>query len=904
MDGIASVLYSFLVMVASLRWVFAARESVPLRFRPKASIFPAILLVILALPFAARGQDQQYQNSLGSTGSAMQNQQSTTNCADPMMAGTPLCTSLNSGQTPINPGFSSELGSSVQPRASNYSDLQSFRSGFIAPRPVKLPPQPLTEFQKFVASTTGQVLPVFGADLFDEVPSTFSPLNMAPVPSTYVIGPGDELRIRVWGQVNFSVDERVDRSGEVYLPQVGQVHVAGLPVSDLERHLRAAISRVYRNFQLTADLGQIRAIQVYVTGQARRPGVYTVSALSTLVDAIFASGGPSVSGSMRDIQLRRGGKTITHFDLYALLIHGDKSQDAPLEPGDVIFIPHVGPQIALTGSVRNPAIYELVPGEPLSQAIADAGGASAIASQTRISIERIDDHRARYAMQVAWDAAGLATRLDEGDLVRLYSILPLYQKTVTLRGNTANPGRFAWHPGMRLSELIPDKTSLVTRNYWWKRAQLGLPAPEFEPLQNFSQLYQPTAPEDLSREQFLSQAPPTAGATTASDITAARTGTVPTGSTNQNGAAAAQAAVAANPTSRQRATSASLAAGLTAPSSLNPTPRTTVGPVAPDIDWDYAVIERLDPKTLKTRLIPFDLGDLVLNHDPSQNLALEPGDVVTIFSQADIRVPQSQETKFVTLEGEFVHSGVYTVRPGETLRQLVRRAGGLTPQAYLYGSQFTRESTRVLQQQRIDEYIQQLELEMESSALSMVSAAAASPGALGVAPAAQASEQAMIAKLRQVRATGRIVLQFNPASKGLDVLPNIVLENGDKFVVPPVPASVNVVGSVYDQSSFIYRPGMRAGQYLHLAGGPNRDADRKHAFIIRADGSVVSRAAASTLWGNQFDALPMNPGDTIVIPQKVARPSPLLNIMAWSGVFSQFSQLALGAATIAIVSNQ
>lgn len=890
----------FVIMLMYLRRVFAGPGASRFMSPRRILAFSAFLLIALAAGSVVRAQDDQDQQQqslpgLGSNGS--QQQQNSSDCSDPLLAGSALCSNGNTGQSS---GMYSTLpaGAGGVPLPSyNYTDLQPFGGREANSSPVKLPPQPLTEFQKFIASTTGEVLPIFGADLFDEVPSTFSQLNMTPVPPGYVIGPGDELRIRVWGQVNINADVRVDRAGEIYLPQIGQIHVAGLPFSDLENHLHAAISRVYRNFQLTADIGSIRAMQVYITGLARRPGVYTVSSLSSLVDAIFASGGPSAGGSMRHIELRRNGSLVTTFDLYALLIHGDKSKDAPLQSGDVIFIPRVGPQVALLGSVRMPAIIELLPGEPLSQAISDAGGPSAVAAQTQISIERIDQHRDRFAMNVDWNSAGLATPLQDGDLIRLYSIEPGYQKTVTLRGNTANPGRFSWRPGMRLSELIPDKSSLITRNYWWKRAQLGLPSPEFEPLLNFPPLLQPSSPEELSREQFLGEAPPTASATTASDIAAARTGAAPIGSTNQTANPAATAATQ-NPDAQQRAGSASLAAGYSAPSGLNPTPRTTVGPLAPDIDWDYAVIERLDQKTLRTRLIPFNLGRLVLDHDPSQNLELQPGDVVTVFSQADIHVPIEQQTKFVRIEGEVVHAGVYTVHPGETLRDLVRRAGGFAPDAYLYGSQFTRESTRVLQQERIDEYVQQLEVEMQTSAMSMISTAALSPGAMASAPAAQASEQAMIGKLRQIRATGRIVLQFNPDSAGLNAIPNVVLENGDKFVVPPLPASINVIGAVYDQNSFLYRRGIRAGQYLHLAGGPDRDADPKHAFIIRADGSVVSRAAANTLWGNQFDALTMNPGDTIVVPQKLLKPSPILAMMAWSQLFSQF---ALGATALAVV---
>ena len=280
---------------------------------------------------------------------------------------------------------------------------------------------------------------------------------MAPVPSDFVVGPGDELRIRVWGQLSFQANVRVDRSGEIYLPQVGPVHVASVPFSELDGQLRSAIGRVYHNFDLTVDLGQIRSIQIYLAGEARTPGVYTVSSLSTLVDALFVGGGPNAQGSVRNIELRRGSQTVTHFDLYELLVRGNKSTDAKLLPGDVIFIPPVGPQIAITGSVKNPAIYETLPDEPLSAALSNAGGVSTVASGARISVERIHEHNERQAMELAYDKEGLATPLADGDIVRVFPIVPRYGKTVILRGNIANPGRFAWHPGMRVSELIPDK---------------------------------------------------------------------------------------------------------------------------------------------------------------------------------------------------------------------------------------------------------------------------------------------------------------------------------------------------------------------------------------------------------------------------------------------------------------
>jgi protein involved in polysaccharide export with SLBB domain len=872
---------------------------------------------VFLLTLLAGGMHAQPSSQPGYPDSSQNSQ--TPDCTDPLQASSPQCSAQNQGdQNPsMNPqtrsGLPGAYGQQAQNPNTNYSDTEQPSrqpNGQNLSQQRTLPREPLTEFQKFVASTTNQVLPIFGADLFRRVPSTFAPLDMAPVPSDYVIGPGDELRIRIWGQVNFQSNLRVDRSGEIYLPQVGPVHVAGMPFSALDSHLREAIGRVYRNFDLTADIGQIRAIQVYVAGEARRPGVYTVSSLSTLVDALFASGGPSIQGSMRHIELRRGADVVTDFDLYDLIIHGDKSKDAKLQAGDVLFIPAVGAQVAVTGSVRNSAIYEMRSGETVAGLLADAGGVSAVASDARISIERIQDHHDRSAMEVADDAAGLATPLADGDLVHVYSIVPLYKKTVTLRGNIANPGRFAWHAGMHVSDLIPDKESLITRNYWWKRAQLGLPAPEFQLMPGVGEMRQPAGNEAVTlrpygtrnRDQYGSQQN---GAGAPQDRY---------GQENQDDSELGLAAAQEDPygpeqrqvgqqpnlTAEQRGSSSSLAAQQTVASDRvrGTSQRTEVRALAPEIDWDYAAVERLDPETLKMTLVPFDLGKLVMQHDASQDLELQAGDVVSIFSEADIRVPIAQQTKLVTLGGEFVHAGVYTVQPDETFRHLVERAGGLTPNAYLYGSEYTRESTRAMQQARIDEYVQSLSMGIQRSSLEIAASATGSAQDLASSAAAQNNEQDLIASLRQMRATGRIVLRFTPDSRGSDQLPDIAMEDGDHFIVPSVPATVNVVGSVYDQNSFLFAAGKRAGTYLQLAGGPNRDSDRKHEFLIRADGEVVSHDTGKGLWSNQFNNLPVYPGDTIVIPEKTFKPSSLRGVLEWSQLFSQF---ALGAAALTVI---
>jgi protein involved in polysaccharide export with SLBB domain len=883
------------------------------RFRMRSK-----LLVTVAAPlFALLAHGQQLPSTVpDSQDDSLTPQSQTLNCSDPTLASSPQCQRVQSPGSAANPSVlgnssNAETLSSQPGHVTTFND-ESRRLNTNSQRPLQpLPPEPLTEFQKFVASTTGQVLPVYGANSFRNVPSTFAPLENTPVPSDYILGPDDEIRIRVWGQVNFNANLRVDRTGDIFIPQIGAVHIAGLRFDELQQHVHDAVARVYRNFQINAELGQIRSVQVYITGEARRPGAYTVSSLATLLDALFVSGGPSVQGSMRRIELRRGGKTVTTLDLYRLLVEGDKTKDTGLLPGDLIFIPPVGQQVALVGSVRRQAIYEILPGDPVSSVLRDAGGATALASEARASLERTVEHSGRQAMEIRLDAPGLATPLQDGDILQIIPLVSHFQKTVTLRGNTANPGRFAWHEGMHLSDLIPDRNALLTRDYWWRRVHLGLAAPEFEPVPGLSELRQPnaamdlTGPEARQKMSSASQANPPNQQNASSEDPYQEFDATPAGPANPQGLSPASDEANRSPATQYNASTRGSQSALAEPAedtaeSLNPprTHRNVVRLNVAEIDWSYAVIERVDPTTLKSQLVQFDLGKLVNDHDSSQDLALQPGDVVTVFSQNDIHVPISEQTTFVRLEGEFVHSGTYSAQPGDTLRSLVARAGGLSQDAYLYGSVFTRESTRILQQRRIDESVRQMSMEMQRGNLALAANPVSSSGDIAGANAAQVAERELIAQLQQIRATGRIVFQFRPDSAGLDTIPNIKLENGDSFLIPSLPSTVNVLGAVYNQNSFVYHPGGEVLSFLNLAGGANSSADRGREFVIRANGAVLSRTVVKSVWGNEFYHLKLYPGDTIIVPEKIIKPSALRGILDWTQIFSQ---LAFGAAAINVL---
>jgi protein involved in polysaccharide export with SLBB domain len=830
--------------------------------------------------------------------------------------------------------------------STNNNQTQQQRQQNVQPR---LPLDSPTEFQLLVANSLGRQLPIYGVNLFRNPPSTFAPLNAVPVTPDYVIGPGDELLIQVWGQVTLNSRYTVDRSGSIYIPQVGTVHVAGLSFAQMHDFLKAQMARVFRNFDLNVNMGQLRSIQVFIVGQARRPGSYTISSLSTLTNALFATGGPAPQGSLRHIQLKRAGNVVVDFDLYDLLLHGDKSKDEQLLPGDVIYIPPVGPQVAVAGSVNAPAIYELksASSTTVGEILELAAGLTSVASKETVRLERVDERRMRSITEVALDAQGRSTVLRDGDLLELMAVPGQYKDAITLRGNVANPGRYSWKAGMRIRDLLPDKDALITRDYWLKRGQLGQPVLTYIPTcfpttpfgipgliygipvgeegQNPNWRYSSTRNPNLIGLAFGNEGGasdgtgngPTDGGLDCTRVPESETAasgindryTPPTQTLPMTNSAAAQNlsnnGLFANNVQQNNsgpnqmsATSASVSSTIVANSSAGQfKPRNDVKLGEPDIDWSYAVIDRQSKENLTTSLLPFNLGKLVLEGDASQNLELLPGDVVTIFSKADIRVPQAQQTRYVRLEGEVVSSGVYSVLPGETLRHLVQRAGGLSTDAYLYGSEFTRESTRRVQQQRLNEYIDQITLQVSTNATNNAGRALNAQDSAAQA-AAQQQNQNVISSLRLVRATGRIVLEMPVDANTISQLPDLPLEDGDRFIVPRVPSTVSVNGAVYNQNSFVYDPSRRVGSYIRLAGGANRDADTSRAYVIRASGSVLSKQYSSSLRGNSFDSLHIYPGDTVVIPLNLTRGNTLRTIVSVAQIVGQLGIAIAAGNTI------
>lgn len=320
-------------------------------------------------------------------------------------------------------------------------------------------------FGTYVKTVTGMPLERFGKGLFIDVPTTFAPFDSAQVNGDYVIGTGDEIQIRGWGMVNVDVTATVDRGGAIYIPRVGSVKVAGVKYRDLQSYLKQAVSKIFTNFELTASISQTRAVQIYVVGHAERPGTYTLNSMSTLLNALFTSGGPDPSGSMRSVQLKRGGATVANFDLYDMLLKGDKSQDATLRDGDVIYIPEVGPLVALTGNVKTPAIFELKGPASVADLIGWAGGVDSAAEQRQIVVEKTVNNNYQALAKVVADKASIDSALaaipvQATDVIRIFAPgavgvqAKLQSEYVRVFGEVKQSGLIQLRKGETLRELM------------------------------------------------------------------------------------------------------------------------------------------------------------------------------------------------------------------------------------------------------------------------------------------------------------------------------------------------------------------------------------------------------------------------------------------------------------------
>jgi len=613
----------------------------------------------------------------------------------------------------------------------------------------------------------------FGYDVFRAPASTFAPVTNVPVGPDYVVGPGDSFTITLWGRINAQYTVIVDRDGGIVLPEIGVLNVSGMTLAKVRDYLEDQLSRKQTDFRMAVTMGRLRSIRVYVVGEAEMPGSYTVSSLSTVINALFAAGGPSKNGSLRNIRLSRSNQQAIHVDLYDFLLGGDKSGDVRLQDGDTIFIPLIGPVVGVSGNVKRPAIYEMAREMTLREVLGMAGGVNYAGWLRQIQVERVENHQKRIVVDFNVAPSTLLetgepesvasqpateTIIQDGDLIRVFGVsrLEYGKRSASVGGEVYRPGEYRFVPGMRLSELL-DAAGGPRKNAYLKNAE-------------------------LTRKHI-----------------------------SQTG--------------------------------------------------------------MQTEKLDLDL-EKVLAKDPVEDIELQDYDHLIVRS-----IPELEFDRNAIISGEVRFPGVYPISRGETLSSLIERAGGYTPGAYLPGAVFTRESAKVVQRQRMDELIDQIEESILTSTDRAISGAL-DEETVQTQELSLKAKRELLGKLRAARIDGRVVVKLVPLEQLKGSFYDVELEKGDRLFIPETPGVINVVGEVFNPTALLYQKGRTVAYYLRRVGGPTNDADKKQISVIKADGSVVSIAQkdpGSAYWDDQshqwhfggFMNIRLNPGDTILVPRKI-----------------------------------
>jgi polysaccharide export outer membrane protein len=718
----------------------------------------------------------------------------------------------------------------------------------------------------------------FGYDLFRNAPNTFAPLTDVPVPSQYIVGAGDQLSVQLFGSQNRTLRLQVGRDGRVAFPGLGPINVGGRTFDSVATDIEQRVSQQMIGVRASVSMGETRSIRVFVVGEANRPGTYTVSGLATITSALYASGGVKPIGSLRDVQLKRGGAVVRRLDLYDLLLRGDTSDDAKLLPGDVIFIPPVATTVAVDGEVQRPAIYEIKGATTLDDIVQLAGGLTTEADSSRVALVRVNEARQRVVVDVPLDSAsGRSELLRRGDSIRVLRLLPTLDQGVTVEGFVFRPGQAAWRDGLRLTDVLGSVDELkpnadleyvlIRRELPPDRRVVVVSANLAAALRDRSSVENvPLMPRDRiivfdfesGREQTL--APLLEEMRRQSRIDR------PSEVVRIDGRVKARGDYPLE--QRMRVSDLLRAGGGLQDAAYGVRAELTRYRVAPD--------------GRQTQLIDIDLA-AILAGDESADLQLQPFDFLNVKE-----VPEWSEQEQVTLLGEVRFPGVYPIQRGETLHSVMERAGGLTTLAFPEGSVFTRVDLKEREQQQINRLAERLQSDLASSALQAVAANQAQSGQ------ALAVGQSLLNQLKETKSVGRLVIDLRSvmaAPVGAPV--DVTLREGDRLIIPKKKQEVTIIGEVQNNTSHFYREELSRDDYIGLSGGITRKADRGRIYIVRADGSVIS--GDNTGWFRRSGQVSIRPGDTIVVPLDTER-MPALPL--WQAVTQILYNLAIAAAAV------
>ncbi len=728
----------------------------------------------------------------------------------------------------------------------------------------------LTIFKNKTLTKQASLKP-FGYELFAGSPTTFAPATEIPIPQNYVIGPGDTLKVFTYGNESESRDYVVNRDGVISLNKIGPMVVAGMTFSEVKQAIQDRYSTQMIGVKTSITMGELRSVRVFILGEANRSGSYTVSSLSTITNALFVSGGVKEIGSLRNIQLKRNGRTVTTLDLYDLLLRGDTSKDVRLQPGDVIFIPTVGDLVSIIGNVRRPAIYETKNEHHLSDFIKLAGGVLPNAHLENVKITRVDKNKARNILNANYlSKQGQEVKIKAGDIIEIDQVLAAIENSVSLEGHVKRPGERAYFNGMKILDLIGNANSLndkVDLSYALVR-RLVPPANKIEVISfNLGRaLTVPSSIDNLSlqaldtvyifelgseRESFISP------------LMAELEQQSGSGDLFKQVSISGRIKVSGNYPLEQNMSVSDLiraGGGLTN--------------AAYRLQAEITRDELNESSEIVVRHINVDLKRL-LDGDNSADVLLRSRDRLYIKE-----VPNWSENNTIEILGEVNFPGEYSIKSGETLGQVLQRAGGMNATAFPEGALFIRQSLQDKEAKYLLSLADRLEKDIVLLSIEKDSAAVE-------------TGQSLLKQLREADAVGRLVIDLNSVMNNVgNEMKDVFLQDGDKLFIPERTQEVTVIGEVQFPTSHLFDGNSSREAYLSKSGGFTSKADEKRVYIVRANGSVVT--SDRTRWFAQRYYNNVRAGDTIVVPLEADRVRPLV---LWTSVTQILSQIGIFAAS-------
>ncbi|EJG0778715.1 SLBB domain-containing protein [Vibrio parahaemolyticus] len=771
----------------------------------------------------------------------------------------------------------------------------------------------------------------FGLDLFAGSPSTFAPISDVPVPANYTVGAGDEIIVQLFGKENETYRLRVNRAGTINFPSLGPVNVAGMHFSDVRDSLTQRVKEQMIGVRSDISLGELRTMQVFVMGDAYKPGAYTVSALTTISQAIYYSGGFGESGALRDIQLKRDGKIIRKLDMYDLLLKGDASNDVRLLPDDVVLIGSVNDTVSIEGEINRPAIYEVKAGETYQQLIQMAGGFTANAHVELLEIKRYASHGAREALTLDFNKTqDRQSKVKNGDAIKILKKSEELTRYVQIEGDVRHPGYVEWRNGLRVADLFKSVDSAFNStadvNYAVVVREIN-PQRDIEVFQLSlaNAILSPGSQDNLqlqSRDRIL-----VFNRFNNEDLdTLATQEAVSKAKTLEQ----AQEQAELEQQKEQEVMSSSVAVSHSANGTLNNqntteqakpakitfrgkeiteedfeklkqnTRRTLLAPVllqlqqqsrlglAPQIaevfgevkhPGRYPITPRMTVSTLieaaggltyNAFTINAELARTAINSaderayidveriDLRKAIQGSASDDAIIVGRDRLNILEKPNVKLqstVTLQGEVRFPGTYTVRQGETLRELLERAGGLTEFAHPQGAIFTREALRLQEQKLLNQYAADMRAETAKKTFRADSN-------MGSVISDPDKTLKFVEEASRSKALGRMVVQLNRILEE-ERSADFMLEDGDFLFVPTFRNTVSIMGEVQVPITYLLDNKLNVDDYLNKAGGAKKQADEDRIFVVRADGSVY-KPSSGYWFGNNKEEL--KAGDTIVVP--------------------------------------